>query len=53
MKYPHFIKKNKFVEYYNMCMDLETKLSNIGNDIGLHKGMKITDAIWAVNDLVI
>lgn len=49
----YFIKKNKFVEYYNICMDIETKLSNIGNDIGLHKGMKITDAIWAINDLVI
>ncbi|MDD6070781.1 MAG: fibronectin type III domain-containing protein [Clostridiales bacterium] len=49
----YFINKDTFKNYYDLCMDMETKLINTANSINLHKGMKITDAVWAVNNLVI
>lgn len=49
----YFVNRDKFKEYYNLCQRMESSLVNISKDIGLHKGMKVTDALWKINELCI
>ena len=49
----YFIQRNKFKEYYDVCDEIEKHLKSINQNIGIQKGVKVTDALWKINDLCI
>lgn len=49
----YFIQRDVFKDYYDICMEMEKRLKNINQTIGLQKGVKVTDALWKINDLCI